>query len=201
MYCVGLTGGIACGKSTISTLFQTKGVDVISADTIAKTLVAPHQPAFKKIIEYFGVTARTEQGDLNRSYLRDLIANDADKRVWLENLLHPLIRKQIEQAIQQCISFYCIIEIPLLTDKSAYPYLNRIVLVESNLETQLNRLMLRDNLSKQQALALLAISQVHDKQRQALADDYLMNNGSMNALQQQVNQLHDYFLHNAKDPL
>lgn len=193
MYCVGLTGSVACGKSTVASLFQAKGVDIISADKIAKELVEPNQPAFKAIITYFGQEIRTQDGRLNRRLLRTIITSNADDRIWLENLLHPLIRKKIEQDIQHCTSRYCIIEIPLLTDRSAYSYLNRIILVEADSKTQIERLMMRDNCSKEQAIALLATSLAHDKQRHAIADDYLINNGTIKTLQQQVSKLHDYF--------
>lgn len=194
MYCVGLTGSVASGKSTVTALFQAKGVDIISADAIAKALVEPGKPAFKTIVQHFGTNVLTDNNTLNRRQLRHIIANDRHQRIWLEQLLHPLIRKQIEHDIGQCTSTYCMIEIPLLTDKSTYPYLNRIILVESDPAIQLARLMTRDNASEKQALALLATSQAHDKQRRRLADDYLINNGSIDALKSQVNALHHSFL-------
>lgn len=193
MFCIGLTGSVASGKSTVARLFQSKGIDIINADLIAKALVEPNEPAFKEIIEHFGKTILTDDGELNRRLLRELIMQQPTDRAWLENCLHPLIRQQIEQEIQQCNSPYCIIEIPLLTDKSAYPYLNRILLVTADSEKQIARLIERDNSSKEHAHALFTTSHSHENKRHALADDYLINNGTICELKEKVAQLHyDY---------
>ena len=202
MFCIGLTGSVASGKSTVARLFQSKGIDIINADVIAKALVEPNKPAFKEIIEHFGRTILTDNGELNRRLLRELIMQNACDRAWLENCLHPLIRQQIEQDISQCKSPYCMIEIPLLTNKSAYPYLNRILLVTADTEKQITRLIARDNCSKEQALALFTTSHSHENKRHALADDYLINNGSMSELQEKVAKLHyDYIRRSITKPL
>ena len=194
MYCIGLTGTIASGKSTVAALFKSLGIDVINADHIAKTLVQPNQPALQEIIKHFGVSILTEKGELNRRHLRELIVHNVNERVWLEDLLHPLIRQQIEQDINLCKSPYCIIEIPLLTDKLAYPYLNRVLLVTADPEQQIARLMTRDNSSKEQACAILATTQPNEDKRRAIADDYLINDGTVETLQKKVTELHNYYL-------
>jgi len=190
MYCIGLTGGIASGKSTVSSYFLTLGIDVISADHIARTLTTSNQPAFDAIKQHFGIDVVTKDGELNRQTLRQIIFSSTHERQWLERLLHPLIRKQIELEVSQCSSPYCVIEIPLLQDKSDYPYLNRVLLIEAGPEQQLTRLMIRDKSSKEQALAIIAT-----QTRPAMADDQIMNNGSIEQLQEKVDALHRQYLY------
>lgn len=196
-FCVGLTGSIASGKSTIAAFFAKLGIDIINADHIAKALVQPGKPALQDIVNHFGPSVLNPNGELNRSHLRDLIANNPNHRAWLEKLLHPLIRKQIQADIQHCNSAYCIIEIPLLTDKSPYPYLNRVLLVRADNETQIARIMARDNSSREQSLAMLAATHSDEDKRRAIADDTLMNKGSVAALQKEVSALHERYLYEA----
>ncbi len=197
MYCIGLTGTIASGKSTIAHYFQHLGIDMISADQIARQLVTPGTTAFTCIINHFGHELLTSTGELNRKALRELIINDARQRQWLEQLLHPLIRKKIQQAVARCTSAYCIIEIPLLINKQDYPYLNRILLVLADKDTQIARIMTRDNATHDAACAILATTQHLDEQRKAIADDIIMNNTSIQDLNIQLTQLHTLYLRQA----
>ena len=198
VYCVGLTGTIASGKSTITDYFEKLGVVIINADDIAKKLTAHTQPAFHRIVSHFGTSVLTTSGELNRRHLRQLIFSDPLERQWLENLLHPLIRQQIEHEISQVEAPYCLIEIPLLTSRSDYPYLNRILVVQANPEQQINRFISRDNSSREAALAILATQSNENKQLE-LADDLLMNIGSLVDLEKKVNVLHIQYLQNADD--
>ena len=198
MYCIGLTGSIASGKSTVAAHFAQLGIDVISADHISRTLVNRDQPALQEITRHFGKSVLTQSGELNRRHLRELIINNANERVWLENLLHPLIREKIKQDIAHCKSAYCIIEIPLLTNKSVYPYLNRILLVLADPEQQITRIMARDHCSRDQASALLATTRADDDKRRLIADDIVVNDASMSLLQIQAEQLHAQYLLEAK---
>lgn len=193
MYCVGLTGNIASGKSTVATYFANLGIDVISADKIAKQLTTNTQPAFQGIVNHFGKTALTSTGELDRRYLRQFIFKNPTERLWLEKYLHPLIRKQIEIEIQVATSPYCLIEIPLLTDRTLYPYLNRVLLVEAETEQQITRLTARDNCSKEDTLAILG-TQADKHTLHGLADDILTNTGSLVELQKKVSQLHKQYL-------
>ena len=193
-YCIGLTGSIASGKSTVAACFAALGVDVISADAIAKALVEPGQPALQQIIEHFGEEVLTPQGELNRRDLRERIVKQPVERAWLEACLHQLSRQQIQHDIHQCKPPYCIIEIPLLTDRLHYPYLNRVLLVQGVRETQITRLIARDHQTREQACALLATTHQDEDKRQAIADDKIMNNGSMDALREKVSVLHAQYL-------
>lgn len=192
MYCVGLTGNIASGKSTVATYFAALGIDVISADNIAKELTRKAKPAFKAIHSHFGDAVLTITGELDRRYLRQIIFQNPTERIWLENQLHPLIRIQIENLTQAVTSPYCIIEIPLLRDRELYPYLNRILLVEAKPEQQIERLTTRDNCSKEDTLAILA-TQADKGMLHELADDVLENTGSLKELQKKVMQWHKIY--------
>lgn len=194
MYCVGLTGSVACGKSTVARCFASLGVDIISADQIARDLVAPNQPALQHIITHFGSSVLTPSGELDRRALRDLMVEDEDARRWLEHLLHPLIRECIQQKVSQSKARYCLIEIPLLTDRTDYSYLNRVLLVDCEEELQINRLMARDNCSRKNALALLMITQKDQGKRHMIANDVIVNTESMTVLHEHVLKLHEYYL-------
>jgi dephospho-CoA kinase len=190
---VGLTGNIASGKSTVASYFAALGIDIISADQVAKRLTQKPQPAFQAIATHFGDAAITTTGELDRRYLRHVIFHHPEERLWLENYLHPLIRQQIEIQANAVTSSYCIIEIPLLTDRSLYPYLKRVLLVEAEKEQQISRLATRDNSSKKDALAILA-TQANQQRLHELADDILTNTGSLAALQKKVALLHEHYL-------
>ena len=197
MYCVGLTGAIASGKSTFAALFAKLGVDVISADQIARQLTAAGEPALAAIVAYFGQTILDEDQALNRAALRDLIFQSAEARHWLEQLLHPLIRDRISQAIQTCTPPYCIIEIPLLMRKADYPYLNRVLWINAEEIHQIQRVMARDNCSMAQGMVILE-SQATPEAYRELADDILINNHGIANLQQQVKRLHQQYRTYAK---
>ena len=189
VYCVGLTGSIASGKSIATDFFKTQAIDVINADHIAKALTTKESPELKPIIDHFGSRFLTESGELDRRLLRNHIMNQLDARIWLENYLHPLIRNNIEKQIQAVKSPYVVIEIPLLTNKTSYPYLNRVLLVEADEVNQIERVITRDNCTKEEALALLN-AQPNQALRRAIADDILINNDSIEALQKQLSKLH-----------
>lgn len=181
---------MASGKSTVASFFKQLGATVISADHIAKELTMPGKPAFQCIVEHFGQTILSPTGELNRRRLRQLIFEDAHERRWLEQCLHPRIRKEIEARISQVQSPYCIIEIPLLTQKADYPYLDRVLLVQADEKQRISRIIARDHHSEAEARAMLA-TQLEDEQQTALADDILINTGSLTDLQEKISVLHD----------
>ena len=199
MYCIGLTGNIASGKSTVAGYFSKLGVTVINADDIAKKLTASKQPAFHEIISHFGQSVLTTTGELDRRHLRQLIFNNSNERLWLEKLLHPLIRNQIEHEIGKITTPYCLIEIPLLTDRFNYPYLNRVLLVQAEPEQQIARFMSRDKGSREDAIAILA-TQADKNTQLKLADDILINTDSLAELQAGVVVLHNKYMQHALHP-
>ncbi|HRD68528.1 MAG TPA: dephospho-CoA kinase [Legionella sp.] len=200
IYCVGLTGNIASGKSTVAQIFTDLGIDVINADHIAKELTVKNSQALKEIVTHFGIGVLNDEGQLNRRVLRELIFNNSLERLWLENLLHPLIRAQIHQKIKLCVSPYCVIEIPLLTDRDHYPYFNRVLLITASLATQIKRVMLRDQCSATHANAIL-MSQPELKERFKLADDVVINDGDIADLKDEIDSLHEKYLNEASSSL
>lgn len=198
MYCIGLTGTIASGKSAAITYFKTLGIETLCADGIAKQLTSNDSPAFIKICQYFGNRALTTNGELNRRWLRNHIMNHPVDKLWLENLLHPLIRQNIELSIGACHGPYCVIEIPLLNDRKTYPYLNRVLLITSEHSQQINRLMKRDNCSESEAVTLLAHQKTNNNHA-ALADDIVVNTGSVEAFNKALYQLHQGYLNYVSD--
>jgi dephospho-CoA kinase len=197
MYCVGLTGTIASGKSTAISYFNQLGIETLNADDIAKQLTRKQTPALNEISKHFGTQILLPSGELNRRQLRQQIMADQADKTWLENLLHPLIRKQIEMNITQCQSPYCVIEIPLLSDRRLYPYLNRVLLITAEPAQQIARLITRDNCSESEATALLG-QQEKNNNRASLADDVIVNKSSMTALQSQLHKLHQTYLSQSK---
>jgi dephospho-CoA kinase len=193
VYCVGLTGGLATGKSTVAELFSHLGIQIISADKISRELTAKNQAAYDKIIARYGQDLLDENQELKRANLRGIIFSDPLERNWLENLLHPLIRQRISELVKASITPYCMVEIPLLIDKKNYPYLNKILLVTAPLATQIARVMQRDQCSKQEALAILA-AQPDIALRQVHADDVIVNNQGLEELKISVNTLHQHYL-------
>lgn len=193
VYCVGLTGGIATGKSSVADLFSSLGVDVFHADAVSRDLTSNNQSVINQIIEHFGKDIRTANGELDRRRLRDIIFSDASERNWLECLLHPLIRNKLKELVYNSKTPYCVVEIPLLIDKVAYPYFNKILVVSSYPETQIARVIARDHCTREEAVAILN-AQPSMSLRLEHADEVLINDSGVDELKRSVEQLHYKFL-------
>lgn len=198
-YCVGLTGNIASGKTLVSQLFAQQGVNTYSADAVAKALSSKGQYAYKAIVKHFGPEVLLDNNELNRPFIREIIFSNQKEKKWLESLLHPLIREQLKQLVTQSTSAYCLVEIPLLTNKKTYPYLNRILLVYAPEDIQISRLMQRDACSRQQAEAIL-YSQPSNTSRLKIADEVLYNDSNLTTLSNGVTVLHQNYLNEALSP-
>ncbi|WP_428354052.1 dephospho-CoA kinase [Methyloprofundus sp.] len=197
MYKVGLTGGIGCGKSTVSDLFKHYTIPVIDADEIAYALVVPGQPALKKIQTVFGAACINANGSLNRGLLRESIFQDTEKKQQLENIMHPLVYAEIDRQLNQLTSAYVIISVPLLLETRMQPLVDHILVIDCPMEMQVNRVKLRDNLSEEQITAIIN-SQVGRTERLIHADSVIHNTLDMSYLSEQVNTLHDQFLKQAQ---
>lgn len=176
-FTIALTGGIAAGKTLVSDAFKKLGVAVIDTDIIAHQIVEPGLPGLLEIERAFGARILDKNGRLRRKHLRELIFTDPRARKKLESILHPRIRKEVSRAIAKVKHDHCILVIPLLAERGSYPNIDRVLLVDVDPETQITRLMARDNSSRQQAERALA-SQAGREQRLAIADDVLENSGS-----------------------
>ena len=176
VFVVALTGGIASGKTTVSDLFAELGVPVIDADLIARELVEPGQPLLASIVAAFGQELLDAYGRLKRRKLRKLVFGDTEKRLQLESLMHPEIAAEAQFRIGEVKFDYCILVIPLLAEKGGFAGVNRVLLVDTDVETQLERLGARDDVSPAQARAVLEL-QATREQRHAIADDVIDNSG------------------------
>ena len=197
MFVVGLTGGIASGKTAVSNAFAALDVPIIDTDMIARELVTPGQPALGEIAAQFGQAYLTEQGELNRSHLRELIFADNAARQRLEAILHPRIQQTVQQHLTQLQTPYCIVVIPLLVETGGRGYINRVLVVDVAESLQIERVMARDKIDAEQARQILAV-QASREQRLAKADDVIDNSGSLTALQTAVLALHQRYLQLAK---
>ena len=193
MLVIGLTGGISSGKTTVANLFAEKGIIVIDADLIAREVTAPGEKTVEAIVNQFGKEVLSEDHILNRAKLREIIFKDEKKRLWLEKLLHPIIRKKIYEQVLTAKSPYCITVIPLLLETKSYSYINRILVVDTTEDEQLKRTTIRDKITTEQAKAILK-TQVNREKRLAAADDVIVNTGHLSEVEAQVNKLHHYYL-------
>ncbi|HID2077159.1 TPA: dephospho-CoA kinase [Klebsiella oxytoca] len=188
-YTVALTGGIGSGKSTVADAFAQLGVNVIDADIIARQVVEPGTPGLSAIAQRFGAQMLNEDGTLHRRALREhIFAHDEDKR-WLNALLHPQIQQETRRQIQLATSPYILWVVPLLVENSLSAKADRVLVVDVPKETQIERTMLRDRVSRQHAEHILA-AQATREQRLAVADDVIENMGSPDVIASAVARLH-----------
>jgi dephospho-CoA kinase len=191
---IGLTGGVGSGKSTVAQRFVELGVPVIDADATARAVVAPGKPGLEAVRERFGPGVLTENGELNRRALRDLIFKDPDSRRDLEAILHPLIRADMQESAEAAVGPYVVMAIPLLVEGGSRDRVDRILVIDVDEVVQLQRVMARDGSTEEQARAILA-SQASRSARLAAADDVLLNSGTVTDLRQAVDHLHERYLH------
>jgi dephospho-CoA kinase len=190
---IGLTGGIASGKSTAARRFTELGVLVIDADVAARTVVAPGTGGLAQVVDRFGPGVLAESGELDRRALRDRIFSDPAARRDLEGILHPLIRAQMDREAQAAVGPYVVMAIPLLVESGLRDRVDRILVVDADEAVQLQRLQARDGSTAEQARAILD-SQAGRSSRLAAADDVLPNAGTVTELRQAVDRLHEKYL-------
>jgi dephospho-CoA kinase len=190
---IGLTGGIASGKSTVAERFSELGVPVIDADVSARIAVAPGSPGLAQVVAKFGEHLLTADGALDRRALRNLIFSDPGRRRELEAILHPLIRADMERRASAAAGPYLVMAIPLLIEGGGRERVDRILLIDVGEEVQLKRLMERDGGTLEQARAILA-AQASRASRLEAADDVVLNEGALSALRYTVDRLHQRYL-------
>lgn len=189
---VGLTGGIASGKSTVANMFAGLGAVVIDTDVIAREVVAPGQPALDEIAQTFGESVLTAAGGLDRVAMRQLVFSDDDARKRLEAIVHPRIQEETRRQSAQAGGIYQIIAIPLLVESTLKSFVDRILVVDCDEETQIRRLLVRDAESEAQARRMLA-AQTSRSERLAIADDVISNDQTLADTQDQVTALHEIY--------
>ena len=190
---IGLTGGIASGKSTVADLFAEHDVPIVDTDVIARQLVKPGMPALVEIRSAFGDDVFDSAGELDRASMRKIVFSDASRRADLESILHPRIRDEAIAQSNAANGPYQIIVVPLLVGSPMRDFMDRVLVVDCDEDTQLNRLLARDAENEDQARRILA-SQASRRDRLAIADDVITNNGDIENTRQQVDALHEQYL-------
>lgn len=178
-FIIGLTGGVASGKSEVTRRFEALGVHVADADVAAREVVEPGQPALAAIAERFGADILLADGTLDRRRLRERIFADAGERRALEAITHPAIRARLEAQCRTAAGPYAIAAVPLLVEaggRAAYPWVDRILVVDAPVHVQHARLMRRDGVDEALASRMIA-AQATREARTAIADDVIVNDG------------------------
>jgi dephospho-CoA kinase len=192
-YTVALTGGIGSGKSTVADEFAHLGVAVIDADIIARQVVEPGTPALLAIAAQFGPQMINDDGGLDRRRLRERIFANNEDKAWLNALLHPLIQQETRRQMQAATSPYLLWVVPLLVENRLTDKADRVLVVDVPRETQIERTIRRDGVSREHAEHILA-AQATREQRLAAADDVIENMGPADAVASHVARLHEKYL-------
>lgn len=194
MYVVAITGGIGSGKTTVANQFAELGIDVVDADVIAREVVEPDTPALAAIADHFGPDVITPDGQLDRRRLREQVFSDPSAKTWLNSLLHPLIRSEMQRQCAAARSPYCLLVVPLLVENKLTGLANRVLVVDVDEATQIERTCRRDGVTAEQAKAIIA-AQASRSERLAAADDVIENaNSSEMAIKARILTLHETYL-------
>ena len=193
MLVIGLTGGVASGKTTISNLFSELGVPVIDTDILSRGLLEKGQSGYLKIIQKLGHNILLEDGNIDRRKLRQAVFSEPALKTWLEKMLHPLIYRSAQQQLEKLTgSKYSILVVPLLFESNFDSLVDRVLVVDCSRQTQLKRLIARDNIDEAFAIKMLD-QQWSNDQRLSKADDIIHNNHDNN-LASQIENLHQLYL-------
>ena len=190
-FIVAITGGIGSGKTAVSDRFANLGIDVIDLDAASRAVVEPNSLALKEISNHFGDGMIRSNGHLDRKALRQHVFDNPIERRWLEKLLHPLINEWTLRQLRTVQTMYAMVVNPLLRARGGY--VDRILVVDTPAEIQIERTMQRDEVPRKQAQAIVD-SQLDRAGRLALADDVILNAGSLNELNNRVRELHERYL-------
>jgi dephospho-CoA kinase len=198
-FCVGLTGGIGCGKSKAADMFGALGADVVDTDAISHALTASGGKAMPEVAEKFGAQYIEADGRLNRAAMRALVFSDAAAKTKLESILHPLIRAESHARMESTSAPYVILVVPLLLETGAYAdVVNRVLVVDCAEEQQIARTMARSGLTEAEIRAIMA-AQVPRATRLERADDVLTNDFDIDTLRERVRALHARYVSDAQE--
>jgi dephospho-CoA kinase len=190
---VGLTGGIGCGKSEVTRRFQALGISVVDADVIARDIVSVNSRALEAIAFHFGADILNTNSTLNREKLRNIIFSNQAEKKWLENLLHPIIRAEIIQELKKSHSIYTILVSPLLLETTQNELVDRILVIDTTSELQIERASKRDKVTREQIIKIMA-TQLTREERLRKAEDVIENFGDLHTLDSQVKNFHSKYL-------
>jgi dephospho-CoA kinase len=192
-YRVGLTGGIASGKSAVADAFARRGTPIVDTDAIARDVVEPGRPALAEVVRAFGPGVLDADGRLDRRALRTLVFAQPELRRRLEAILHPAIRAEMHARADAAAGPYVVVAIPLLVENGLQAQVDRVLVVDCPPEVQLARLLARDGETPEGARRILA-AQASREARLAAADDVIVNDGSLAELDARVDALHRAYL-------
>ncbi len=190
---IGLTGGIASGKTVVSDRLQRNGASVVDTDVVAREVVAPGSPGLDAIAQQFGSEYIDNNGELDRARLRDLVFRQADARAALEAITHPLIRQRCMALAGEAKGPYLVFVVPLLVGSSFVGLVDRVLVVDCPRHLQLQRLMARDAETQESAQRILQ-AQSDRASRLAIADDVVVNDSTLDALLRKTDALHAFYL-------
>jgi len=196
---VGVTGGIGSGKSEVSHRFAQLGITVVDADIVAREVVSLGNPALAAISQHFGQHILNADGSLDRRQLRTLIFENHNEKLWLENLLHPIIRKEIVAQLSQSTSSYSLLSSPLLLETKQNELVDRVLVIDATEDLQLQRASVRDRNNKNQLQKIMA-TQLSRSERCAKANDIIENHNDLNELDVAVKKLHTFYMKLAEHP-
>ncbi|MGB0360249.1 MAG: dephospho-CoA kinase [Endozoicomonas sp.] len=192
MITIGVTGGIASGKTTVTDFFANRGIIIVDADLAARMVVEPGKPALNEIENRFG-SGILINGYLDRSQLRAIIFDNPGEREWLEKLLHPLIREQIRLELSEADSPYSMLVSPLMLETDQHELVYRILVVDLPEKIQVKRAMKRDDMDEEQTRKIIK-SQIPRDKRLEWADDVIDNSGTLKQLRHSLESLHQKYL-------
>lgn len=190
---IALTGGIGSGKTSIASIFKSLGVPIIDSDTISKEIILPGKPCFKDIVNEFGEEILTNKGTIDRYKLRDIIFNNDKARIKLENIIHPVVFKNIDTEISLINYPYCLVIIPLLIETKSTERFDRILVIDALESLQFERIVKRDDISPILIKKIIK-TQAKRKERLHYANDIIVNNGKIMNLNKSINTLHKKYL-------
>ena len=187
---IGLTGGIGSGKTAVSETFEKLGITVVDADLASRVVVEKGKPCLEEIAKHFGDDILNENDELNRAKLREIIFNSDSEKLWLESLLHPAIAEQIRDELNASKSPYTILVSPLLLETNQRDFCDKVLVVDVPIELQMERTTKRDGVSEDQVKSIIK-SQINRDERLQLADEIILNEGSIEDLEMIVRELHE----------
>ena len=190
---IALTGGIGSGKTSIASIFKSLGVPIIDSDTISKEIILPGKPCFKDIVNEFGEEILTNKGTIDRYKLRDIIFNNDKARIKLENIIHPVVFKNIDTEISLINYPYCLVIIPLLIETKSTERFDRILVIDALESLQFERIVKRDDISPILIKKIIK-TQAKRKERLRYANDIIVNNDKIINLNKSINTLHKKYL-------
>jgi len=189
---IGLTGGIASGKTAVSRWFEYLGVPVIDADVVAREVVEPGEAGIDAVVREFGTEILDDKGRLDRRRLRALVFKNPNGRRTLESILHPPIRQRMEAQLDELNQDYAVLVIPLLLEAGQTDMVDRVLVVDASESVQIERARRRDGVSEEEIRQIMS-SQASRENRLAQANDVIENNGTMEELRQRVRLLDEFY--------